>query len=254
MIPIMKEIKNSLTDVTFLFIVRLDTIDRLENILASTQFLSSNFETKILIAEYSSHNTGILQKLLNKNISYSFHEDHDPILFRTKFINQMAMTPETPFVAIWDTDVLVPAGQILKSVELLRNGEANFVYPYEMFLETTLILRKLYLQEHKIEALEQNTKKMKEMYGPIPVGGAFIVNLTAYKESGLENENFYGWGLEDGERYYRWQNLGYKILRVPGPLFHLTHERGINSSFHNADQQLLKRKEVIGAKMKKGVA
>jgi predicted glycosyltransferase involved in capsule biosynthesis len=102
--------------------------------------------------------------------------------------------------------------------------------------------------------LEQNVKKMKEMYPPNPLGGAFLANLKAYKESGLENENFYGWGLEDGERYYRWENLGYKIQRVPGPLFHLSHGRGINSTFHNGDQQLLKRKEIIGIRRKKGTS
>ncbi|NTV79047.1 MAG: MFS transporter, partial [Clostridiales bacterium] len=44
--------------VTFVFLVRLDNIDRLENILASTKFISTNFETNILVSEYSSFNNG----------------------------------------------------------------------------------------------------------------------------------------------------------------------------------------------------
>ena len=145
-------------------IVRLDTIDRLENTLASSHFLSSNFETNILVSEYSFFRNGLLEKLLDKNIRYSFQEDHDPILFRTKFLNQMARTVETPFVAVWDADVIIPVGQVIKSVELLRNREADFVYPYEKYaLDTSPILRKFYLQENKIEFLEQNIKKMKEM-------------------------------------------------------------------------------------------
>lgn len=247
----MKENKQSLTDVTFLFLVRLDTIDRLENILASSQFISANFETNIRVSEYSSHKNGLLEKLLDEKIRYSFQEDHDPILFRTKFLNQMTSTVETPYAAIWDADVIVPVDQILKSVELLRNGEADFVYPYEKYaLDTSFILRRLFLQNCSIEFLEQNVKKMKEMYPPNPLGGAFLVNLHAYKESGLENENFYGWGLEDGERYYRWENQGYKIRRIPGSLFHLTHERGKNSVFQNTDQQLLKRKEILEIRRK----
>ena len=250
-----KKSKQNLMDVTFLFLVRLDTIDRLENILASTQFISSNFETNIRVSEYSSCNNGLLEKLLDKNIRYSFQEDHDPILFRTKFINQMTRSVETPFVAVWDADVIMSVGQVVMAVELLRNNEADFVYPYEkQALDTSLILRRLYLLDRKIQVLEQNVKKMKEMYSPNPLGGAFLANLKAYKESGLENENFYGWGLEDGERYYRWENLGYKIQRVPGPLFHLSHGRGINSTFHNGDQQLLKRKEIIGIRRKKGTS
>jgi len=237
--------KTDLSDVTFLILVRLDSIDRLQNILEVTQFLSSNFKTNIWVSEYSPFKDSLLEKLLIKTIRYTFNEDNDPILYRTKFLNQMTLSVKSPFVAIWDTDVLAPIGQINLSVELLRKGEADFVYPYDnYFFDTTSILRKLYLKERKIDLLEQNTKKMKEMYSPNPVGGAFLANLNTYKEAGLENENFYGWGLEDGERVARWGNLNYKIHRVTGPLFHLSHGRGINSAFHNDDQHLIKTKEI----------
>lgn len=239
---------------TFLFLVRLDTIARLENILSVTNFLSSNINAPISVLECTHYNNGLLQKLLNKGIKYSYLEDHDPILHRTRFLNQMTNAVKTPFVAIWDTDVIISVDQITKSMELLSKGEADFVYPYEkQFLDTSLILRKLFLQEGKIDVLEQNTKKMKEMYTPNPVGGAFLANLNAYKEAGLENEDFYGWGMEDGERFYRWENLGYKIKRVSGPLFHLSHERGINSKFHNEDQILYKHKGVISARINKSL-
>jgi len=237
---------------TFLFLVRLDTIARLENILSVTDFLSSNINAPISVLECTQYNNGLLEKLLNKKIQYNYQEDHDPILHRTRFLNQMTNAVETPFVAIWDTDVIASIDQIAKSLELLSNGEADFVYPYEkQFLDTSLILRKLFLKGGKIEVLELNTKKMKEMYPPNPVGGAFLANLNAYKEAGLENENFYGWGMEDGERFYRWENLGYKIKRIPGPLFHLSHERGINSKFHNEDQKILKHKGVVCARINK---
>lgn len=246
--------RQNLEDVTFLFLVRLDSIDRLENTLATTQFLTANFNANIHVSEYSPFNNGLLEKLLDKTIRYTFREDQDPILHRTKFLNQMTQSVETPFVAVWDTDVIVPAVQVIKAVELLRNGEADFVYPYEKhFLDTSPILRRLYLVEKNIEVLEQNIKKMKEMYLPNPVGGAFLARLNAYKDAGLENENFYGWGLEDGDRYYRWLNLGYTIKRVPGPLFHLSHARGINSAYHNPDQQMFKRKEVINARRNESI-
>ena len=237
---------------TFLILVRLDTIERIENLLAATKFLTQNLETTIAVLECAQLNNGLLKNLLDKTIHYTFQEDHDPILYRTKYLNQMIRSVETPFVAVWDTDVIVPVSQIAKAVEMLQNGEANFVYPYEkQFLDTSPILRKLFLETGNIDVLEQNVKKMKEMYLPNPVGGAFLANVEAYKASGLENEDFYGWGMEDGERYHRWENQGYKIKRVPGPLFHLSHGRGINSVFHNADQQFYKRKEVLATRRDK---
>lgn len=230
---------------TFLIIVRLDTIDRLENILSVVKYLSSNFVTNIWVAEYSSYNNGLLEKLLGKDIRYTFQEDHDPILYRTKFLNQMTRSVETPYVAVWDTDVIVPVSQIIKAVELLVSGEADFVYPYErQFLDTTPILRKLFFQERNIEVLEQNVKKMIEMYLPNLVGGTFFANQKAYQKLGLENEGFYGWGSEDLVRYNQWDNMGYKIRRVEGPLFHLSHERKINRTDHNDDQKFFKMEEV----------
>lgn len=242
----------NLIDFTFIILIRIDTTDRLENVFAVTKFLNSSMESKIMVLECAPFNNGVLENLLDQTIHYTFQEDHDPILHRTRYLNQMIRSVETPYVAVWDTDVIVPVDQIVKALELLQSGETDFVYPYEkQFLDTSPILRKLFLQTGNIEVLEQNAKKMKEMYAPNPVGGAFLANVKAYKESGLENEDFYGWGMEDGERYHRWENLGYKIKRVPGPLFHLSHGRGINSVFHNADQQFYKRKEVLATRRNK---
>jgi len=240
---------NKLSDLCIILVVRLDTIERLENILFVTKYLTTLLTTSVTVVESYSYNNGLLVNLLDKKIQYIFHEDHDPILFRTKLLNEILEKAKTSFVSIWDTDVIVPTSQIVKAIELLRNREADFVYPYEKyFLDTSPILRKMFLRNPEIEFLEQNIKKMKEMYPPNPLGGAFLANLKSYKESGLENESFYGWGMEDGERFYRWENMGYKIKRVPGPLFHLSHPRGQNSNFHDVDQHFLKKKEVISVK------
>jgi hypothetical protein len=53
----------------------------------------------------------------------------------------------------------------------------------------------------------------------------------AFWEAGGENENFVAYNPEDQERVYRWKTLGYQVARVSGPLFHLDHYRGDNSSY-----------------------
>lgn len=235
-------------DITFLILVRLDSIERLENILIVTEYISG-LKFPILVLESSSFNNRILIKLLKKEVQYSFREDYDPILFRTKYLNQMVQSVKTPLIAVWDSDVIVSFDQIITAIQLLTNSEADFVIPYKkQALDTTPIIRKLFLEDGKLETLEQNRKKMKEMYAPNPLGGAFLANRESYIKAGMENEDFYGWGMEDGERFYRWQRLGYNIKRVPGPLYHLSHTRGINSTFHNPDQGLWKRKEALKAK------
>ena len=85
---------------------------------------------------------------------------------------------------------------------------------------------------------------MIPLYAPNPVGGAFFARHSAYIESGGENESFYGWGLEDGERYNRWKNLGYKMKQVKGPLYHMTHPRFLNSQIKNFDIDLQMKREL----------
>ncbi|MFD2036244.1 galactosyltransferase-related protein [Belliella marina] len=86
---------------------------------------------------------------------------------------------------------------------------------------------------------------MKELYRPTPVGGVFMADKKAYIESGMENEGFYGWGREDAERVNRWKILGYIHKHTQGALYHLTHERGINSQFHSQRQDDIKFSKLL---------
>lgn len=50
-----------LKDITFLILVRIDTIERMENLLASTEFLLSHFDTNVEVWEISPYNNSILK-------------------------------------------------------------------------------------------------------------------------------------------------------------------------------------------------
>lgn len=92
------------------------------------------------------------------------------------------------------------------------------------------------MKRKDIRFLKRNTAKMGLIYGKNMRGGAIFVNRKKYIESGMENEEFYGWGPEDFERYTRWKILDYKIYLVPGCLFHLSHSRGHDSMFRSHEQ------------------
>lgn len=62
--------------------------------------------------------------------------------------------------------------------------------------------------------------------GVIGASGTVFAQTEKYLQAGMENEDFYGWGLEDGERHYRWLSFGYRIYRSEGCLFHLSHPMG----------------------------
>lgn len=70
--------------------------------------------------------------------------------------------------------------------------------------------------------------------------------MSSYKEVGFENEGFYGWGLEDGERYLRWKRFGYTVKRISGPLFHLSHPRGLScEELQSPEHNFMRMKEVL---------
>lgn len=237
--------KTNLTDFTFLIPLRIDTVNRLENTLVSIDYILSNFETTVSILEASGRNTGLLNRLLPKEVNHVFLEDMDNIFHRTRYINQLVKSVDTEYIIVWDTDIIIPIGQLIQSVGLLREREADFVTPYkDKFLDTSDILRDLYIQTRDVGILEKHQGKMKALYNPNPVGGAFLAHRQTYVDAGMENEKFYGWGREDGDRVNRWKILGYVHKHINGPIFHLSHERGLNSRFHSPKQDDVKTAEL----------
>lgn len=252
--------KMDIKDLTFLIPVRVDSIIRIENLLMSVKCILQNFETNIMVLEASDYENGILRKLLDKRVQYMFVEDKDSVFYRTKYLNIMTRKSATPFVGIWDTDVIIPKEQIIDSIEKLREGY-EIAYPYDgHFYDTSDIIRELYFRKKHISVLLKNKDKMELIYGNKMKGGAMFVNKRAYMEAGMENEKFYGWGSEDFERYERWKILEYNIYCSNGCLFHLTHSRGNNSTFRsfyqmvNTNGELLKTRNSSKTEIKKHFA
>lgn len=222
-------------DITFFIPVRLDTICRLENLLMAIRQITKYFDTNILVLEAASYQNKLLPKLLGRNIKYCFVQDTDAVFHRTKYINQAVKNMiNTSLIAIWDADVVLPASQIYAAIESLRNKTADVAFPYDgTFLDTSFILREAFIEVgQRVSFLLQNQEKMNTIYGPCMCGGGFLVSKEKYMYSGLENEQFYGWGCEDTERTERWRTLGFRFFRSDGALFHLSHPRGaMNSRF-----------------------
>ncbi|AEI47387.1 galactosyltransferase-related protein [Runella slithyformis] len=224
--------KIDLTDITFLIPLRIDSLERLENIIVCTSFLLKYFKTNIVICEADNENTGLLRKALSPEIRTFFVKDSNPSFHRTYYINELVRISTTPFVAIWDTDVLVEPEQIAVSVDSLRKNIYDFIYPYDgRFIDTGVVYRRLFIDRLDINVLKSNTLDMEAPYTHNACGGGFIARREAYVQAGMENENFTSWGPEDGERLKRWRTLEMRIGWVKGEMFHLYHSRGINSRF-----------------------
>jgi len=228
--------KMNIKDMTFMIPVRFDSVERLENLILSVQSLLKCFDTHIMVLEAAKYSNGIIRKMLGNKIEYIFYEDKDDVFYKTKYLNIMTQRACTPFVGIWDADVIIPKEQIVESIEKLRQG-VDIAYPYDgHFYDTSFVIRELYAKNRSIQFLKRNKDKMGLIYGDQMIGGAVFVNREVFIKAGMMNEKFYGWGPEDCELYERLLILGLNIHRSEGPLFHLTHSRGSNSFFRSPEQ------------------
>lgn len=234
--------RTDLTDVTFLVPLRIDSPERKENADTLIKYTLRHFNTYFIVLEADANRKYFPDNEF-KGFHYEFVEDTNEIFHRTKWINLLISMVKTPYVAVWDADAISPPEQIIKSLELLRAGNAVMSFPYDgRFYSCDKVSSDLFKKMHDIEILIKRVSVMRLMHGYHSVGGAFIVHKGKYLEIGGENENFYGWGPEDTERVKRLEILGLPIFYSPGVLFHLWHPMGKNSWFANAEIERENRK------------
>jgi hypothetical protein len=235
--------KIDLSDFTFVIPVKYDHSDRKENLFVVIPYLQKWFNTNIILGEQGPKSEfAYFASLGVKYIQFPEGDFH-----RTRFINEMTVMAETPYVFNWDADVIVSVEGIVEAAKLLREGNP-FVYPYS---GDFLHVPRLYIPTI-MGALNTNVFNGKEFkgVGDNSVGGAVGFNREMYF---FEDENFYSHAPEDWARAYL-SNLvfgGYK--RVNYPLYHLDHYCGKDSRHSGHDCVVLnntERRRVLSVKTK----
>lgn len=218
------------SELTIVIPVRMDSKEREENLRAILPYLISYTYATILVMEVDEEQKFFL-KNTDKRIKYYFQKDTDVIFHYTRYRNELLIRSETNIVAIWDADVFLTVSQLKAGIEWVKKG-VTMCIPYDgrafyLSPEDSINARKnLYRYINNCEE-----ESLIPLLGRSSVGGVFIINKQRYLQAGGENENIYGWGPEDAERVKRMEILEEPVERVSGPLFHLYHPRGINSTF-----------------------
>ncbi len=206
-----EDYKIDLNDVTFTIPVFFDHSDRKQNLDLSVCILQTNFETNITIGEQGGTKFEYMSKWF-KYIHFDF-----PYFHRTKMLNDMATAANTPYLANWDADVIIPPFQIYLTVEKLRKGK-DMVFPYDGRF-ARLPRKEWFKPIEKILDIGAigDTEPKGKRGRPVPegsVGGAVFFNKESFIDGGMENENMISFGPEDGERNDRFAILGFDKDRV----------------------------------------
>lgn len=220
--------KFNLSNVTFTIPVSYDHPHRRQNLDLTVCLLQQAFDTNIIIGEQGAKP---VFHYFSKWCQYTWFPYKD--FHRTRMLNQMAHMATTEHVVNWDADVMLPPLSIIEAASALNNG-VPFVHPYDG----------RFARVHR--AWQPQLEKMLDVgiFGnsqfpgmapedPRSVGGAIFCNKKAFMAAGMENEHMVSYAPEDRERIYRFMAFGYIVARVHGPIYHLDHWRGPDSSSKN---------------------
>ena len=225
------EIKIDLKNTTFIIPVKLDSEDRIRNLNQCISFLTRYLDTNIIIWEednVSKVSTHLSQDLKEKCKIY-FNPQPKNYFHRTRILNEMIKLAETPVIANYDCDILLNPDNYKIAEDTILSKIYDVCYPYngQMMDIPTKYLDYI---SNKFNNIDYN--KCNQIH-PDSRGGCFFISKEKYIESGMENEFFKSWGYEDNERYERYKKLEYKIGRLTGPLYHMSHKRNEDSDFSN---------------------
>ena len=230
-------------DTTFIVPLRIESEDRLRNVIVSTLHLLENTKSKVIIQEedkesifnrvvYPQLQEAVDVKTL-KRLTHVFNENADQIFHRTRILNDMTMLATTKVVVNYDCDILLPPESYEFCESSILDGTYDVIYPYgdgdwqyQVFADDELVSR--FVQDYDFNILQEKSKVYDAKYGFCQ-----YFNRDKYIEGGLENEHFIAYGYEDNERFYRFSTLGYNVGRLDAFVYHLEHARTANSWFTN---------------------
>jgi len=226
---------------TFIIPVSIESKDRLRNTIITLSYLLDKFKTNIILKEtgpisiYKRDILPVLDKDVTHQIEYIYECTNDSVFHRTRHLNEMLNVCNTPIVVNYDVDVLLPIESYVDSCNLIRNDNVDLVYPYT---QQPGRWQKCLVINHNII----NEPGFIKHFDPTDYiasakctgfGHCQFYKTSSYISGGMENENFISYGPEDFERNMRFKKLGYDVRSITGDVYHIEHERGVNSSTAN---------------------
>lgn len=227
-------------DLTFLIPTRIETEDRLRNIISSVSYLLRHIPAKVIVKEVSNHPTfkfraipEIKRYVDTTNLQYFYEESNEPLFCKSKVLNDLVVLSETKVVVNYDADCILPLESYYKSYESINEDNVDVVYPYGCGIYQWKTEYNQEIYDKFINLLDVSVLDQNKTLSNSTIGWTQFINRQKYIESYLMNENFISWGCEDDEFYYRMSVLGNRIGRINNYVYHLEHSRTHNSWFSN---------------------
>jgi len=229
-----------LSNLTFIIPLKVEHSDRYRNARTVLGFINEHMMTNIFIYEVCENGVSkldFIEDLKNLNIKH-WKEKDEGTFHRTKYLNIMLDEVETPVVANYDIDVVIPYEFYKLSVDAIISGESDVIYPYKFGWGG----QRRVLENFDYDAFAKNgfDTNYIDVTGPFSdydseYGHCIFFNTDIYKKHGAENEYFISYGPEDKERGERFKKMGFKVNWISNCIiYHFEHYRGADSSNANS--------------------
>ncbi len=225
-------------DLTFIIPTRIETEDRLRNIISSVSYLLKHVPAKVIVKEVSNHNTfkhralpEIKKYADTTNLIHLFEESDEPLFCKSKVLNDLIVAADTKVVANYDADCILPVTSYYQAYEGIEKDKADVVYPYGCGIYQWKAAFDMEIYNKFVETLDVSTLDKNKTLSNSTIGWTQFINRQRYIDCFMMNENFVSWGCEDDEFYFRMSTLGNRIGRLDTYVYHLEHSRTHNSWF-----------------------
>lgn len=234
-------------DLTYLLPCRIESDDRLRNVITSVTYILKNFpEAKVLVKEVDKKSNfkesalPQIQKYVGdtSQLKHIFEESDEQFFHKTRILNDLCVAADTPIIYNHDVDVVVPKNSHELAYRSITQEGSDAVYPfgcgiYQWAVNYSDDLLDKFLSSHDGKDFDTSIVQASSARVPSSIGWGQMITKTAEVSAGLWNEEFISWGAEDCEFYYRLNLFGFKVGRVIDDIFHFEHGRTFNSHYHN---------------------
>ena len=231
-----------MNDITYIIPTRIETEDRLKNIITSVTYLLTKFpKAKVIVKEvdkksiFAENAIPYIEKYVSTvNLKHIFEKNDEDIFHKTRYLNDLIIEANTEIVASHDVDVIYPVESHQLAYDLIKTGEYDVVYPYGCGIYQYQVDYPIPIFEQFLESgFDLNIISPRCRTESSTIGWTQFYNRAKIIEGYMWNECFLSWGAEDCEFYFRFNNLGYKVGRVDSNIYHFEHARTHNSHYHN---------------------
>ena len=230
-----------LSEATFIIPIRIESNDRLRNVITTTAFLLENFDTNIIIKEVDSESIfkdvalPILKNILDVDvkINHIYEKSDSPSFHRQRVLNEMIAAADTEIVVNYDCDVLLPLDSYHEAYSSILHHTHDVIYPYGQGMYQKQVQASDEVVSDFLQSMDYSILDSNSTIHTSDFGWAQFLNRQVYIDGGMENENFVAYAPEDKERFYRFTTLDYNVGRIDDYVYHLEHARGQNSWINN---------------------